>query len=188
VSGPGDRAPKEYVQVEPTQCSHAEGQGGGPTNVDLDHPLTSRSESSARSHTTPAREPGDLGEASSPRVGGKQLQEGLRPQSARQRSEKSDADVVPKKLTKTWVTPVESMEGRSAAKGNAVHLRPSRRISREARVHNLKIEFEFELDFRVSTPAAPNVSLVLSSDKKSAPAFPKRWRGIGFLPPRRCAS
>ena len=58
-------------------------------------------------------------------------------------------------------------------KTNAVHLRPSRRISREARVHNLKIEFEFELDFRVSTPAAPNVSLVLSSDKKSAPAFPK---------------
>ena len=173
MSGPGDRAPKDYFRVEPTHSPYAEGHGGEPINVDLDHPLTPGSKNSARLQMTPAREPEDLGELSSPRVGGKQLQEGLRPQSARQRSEKSDADVVPKKLTKTWVTPVESMEGRSAAKGNAVHLRPSRRISREARVHNLKIEFEFELDFRVSTPAAPNVSLVLSSDKKSAPAFPK---------------
>jgi RNA-directed DNA polymerase len=119
VSGPGDRAPKEYFQDEPTQSLHAEGQGGGPTNVDLDHPLASGSENSARLHMTPAREPGDLGEASSPNAGGKQLQEGLWPQSARQRSEKSDADVVPKKSTKTWVTPVEPMEGRSAAKGKS---------------------------------------------------------------------
>ena len=52
-------------------------------------------------------------------VGGKQLQEGLRPQSAKQRSEKSDVDVVPKKSTKTRVTPVEPMEGRSAAKGKS---------------------------------------------------------------------
>jgi len=87
--------------------------------VDLDHPLTSWSENSARSHMTPAREPGDLGEASSLMVGGKQLQEGVRPQSARQCSEKSDADVVPKRSAKTWVTPVESMEGRSAAKGKS---------------------------------------------------------------------
>jgi len=43
----------------------------------------------------------------------------------------------------------------SSSNSNAVHLRPSRRISREVRVHNLKIEFEFELDFSVSTPAAP---------------------------------
>ena len=87
--------------------------------MDLDHPLTSWSENSARSHMTPAREPGDLGEASSLMVGGKQLQEGVRPQSARQCSEKSDADVVPKRSAKTWVTPVESMEGRSAAKGKS---------------------------------------------------------------------
>jgi hypothetical protein len=52
-------------------------------------------------------------------VGGKQLQEGLRPQSAKQRCEKSDVDVVPKKSTKTRVTPVEPMEGRSAAKGKS---------------------------------------------------------------------
>jgi len=52
-------------------------------------------------------------------VGGKQLQEGHAPQSARQRSEKSDADVVPKKSAKTRVTPVESVEGRPAAKGKS---------------------------------------------------------------------
>ena len=173
MSGPGDRAPKPNALGESTPSLGLEDHGVAPTRVDVAPTLPPGSQEFGTLRKLLAREPGDLGEASSPRVGGKQLQEGLRPQSARQRSEKSDADVVPKKLTKTWVTPVESMEGRSAAKGNAVHLRPSRRISREARVHNLKIEFEFELDFRVSTPAAPNVSLVLSSDKKSAPAFPK---------------
>ena len=34
--------------------------------------------------------------------------------------EKSDAGMVPKKSAKTWVTPVESMEGRPAAKGKSV--------------------------------------------------------------------
>ena len=121
MSGPGDRAPKDYFRVEPTHCPYAEGHGGDPTNVDLDHPLTPGSKNSARSQLTPAREPGDLGEASPLMVGGKQLQEGLRPQSAKQRSEKSDVDVVPKKSTKTRVTPVEPMEGRSAAKGNPLH-------------------------------------------------------------------
>jgi group II intron reverse transcriptase/maturase len=33
--------------------------------------------------------------------------------------EKSDAGMVPKKSAKTWVTPVESMEGRAAAKGRS---------------------------------------------------------------------
>jgi hypothetical protein len=29
--------------------------------------------------------------------------------------------MVPKKSAKTWVTPVESMEGRAAAAGNPIH-------------------------------------------------------------------
>ncbi|HSD72377.1 MAG TPA: group II intron reverse transcriptase/maturase [Thermoanaerobaculia bacterium] len=39
------------------------------------------------------------------------------PQSAETSSEESDEGVVPKKSAKTWVTPVESMEGRPEAKG-----------------------------------------------------------------------
>ena len=52
-------------------------------------------------------------------VDGKRLQEGQWPQAAGQRSEKSDAGTVPKKSAKTRVTPVESMEGRAAAKGKS---------------------------------------------------------------------
>ena len=39
----------------------------------------------------------------------------------RRGSEESDAGMVPKKPAKTWVTPVESVEGRAAAKGKSAH-------------------------------------------------------------------
>jgi len=67
----------------------------------------------------PAREPGDLGGASPGVVSGRQLGEGDEPQSPVHFSEKSDASIVPKKSAKTWVTPVESMEGKVAAKGKS---------------------------------------------------------------------
>jgi hypothetical protein len=35
-------------------------------------------------------------------------------------AEKSDAGMVPKKSSKTWVTPVEAVEGRAAAEGKSV--------------------------------------------------------------------
>jgi len=132
VSGPGDGAPKHPSLREPTQSDHAEGHGGGPNNVGMDLPLSPGSWSSARLHMPQAREPGGLGGASPPLVGGRQPREGKKPQSVRAQAlvgacpdgaypEESDAGMVPKKSAKTWVTPVESMEGRAAAKGNPIH-------------------------------------------------------------------
>jgi len=51
-------------------------------------------------------------------VSGEPAQEGNAPQSGAS-VEKSDEVVVPKKSAKTWVTPVESMEERTEAKGNS---------------------------------------------------------------------
>lgn len=119
MSGPGDRASKHPSSGEPTRSPPAEGHGGRPTNVGLVCPLSSGSETSARSHTPHAREPGDLGGASPPVVGGRQPWEGQAPQSTERASEESDAGMVPKKSAKTRVTPVESMEGRAAAEGKA---------------------------------------------------------------------
>jgi hypothetical protein len=45
--------------------------------------------------------------------------EGKQPQSVERTSEESDAGIVPKKSTKTRVTPVEPMEGRPSAKGKS---------------------------------------------------------------------
>src|SRR5687768_9586081 len=110
VSGPGDRASKSRDTEEPTLGGPAEGHGGG-LEGDWDQLLLPGSSSSARSHQPLARKPGDLGGASPPVVGGRQPREGDEPQAAERASEKSDAVVVPKKSAKTWVTPVESMEG-----------------------------------------------------------------------------
>jgi RNA-directed DNA polymerase len=52
-------------------------------------------------------------------VEGRQLEEDVTSQAPAMSSEKSDAGVVPKKSAKTWVTPVESMEGRPAAQGKS---------------------------------------------------------------------
>jgi group II intron reverse transcriptase/maturase len=53
-------------------------------------------------------------------VSGESAQEGHTPQSGAQSVEKSDEVVVPKKSTKTRVTPVESLEGRTEAEGKSV--------------------------------------------------------------------
>lgn len=119
MSGPGDEAPKRLQLVEPTRSSFAEGHGGGPNNVDLDLPLPTGSKTSARSHTPHAREPGDLGGASPPMVGGRQSREGEQPQSVAHYFEESDEGMVPKKPAKTRVTPVESVEGRPEAEGKS---------------------------------------------------------------------
>ena len=46
-------------------------------------------------------------------------------------SEESDAGVVPEKPTKTWVTPVEPVEGRPKAKGKSAYGNARRTQGRE---------------------------------------------------------
>ena len=116
---PGDRAPKVLSSGEPTPSFPAEGHGTEPKRVDVDRSLPSGSESTARAHMLPGREPGDLGEASPCVVQGRQPEEGEEPQSLVSSAEESDAGMVPRKSAKTRVTPVESMEGRAAAKGKS---------------------------------------------------------------------
>src|SRR5262249_41538243 len=82
--------------------------------------LSPGSKSSARLHMLHAREPGALGGCPSPMVDEERPREGKKPQSAGN-PEVSDAGVVPEKLTKTWVTPVESVEERAAAEGKSAH-------------------------------------------------------------------
>ena len=113
MSGPGDRAPKRNNLRKPTLSCCADGHDVTPTKVDL-----ARSKEFGKLRESPAREPGDLGGASPPMaVAGNRGK--AEPQSAGQAVEESDAVVVPKKSAKTWVTPVESMEGRAAAKGKS---------------------------------------------------------------------
>src|SRR5438552_11715162 len=66
-----------------------------------------------------AREPGDLDVASPPMVDGRQPREGDEPQAAIQIVEESDEGIVPRTSAKTWVTPVESGEGRPEAQGQS---------------------------------------------------------------------
>lgn len=76
------------------------------------------SKSSARSHTLSAREPGDLGSASSSTMAdGRQPREGKIHKPRSQTPEESDEPIVPMKSAKARVTPVESMEERGEAKG-----------------------------------------------------------------------
>ena len=120
MSEPGNRASKDDSSGKQTRSHAAECHGDGPKKVDLDRSLPPGSKSSARSQTSSVREPGDLDGASPSMVDGRQGREGQRPQSAAVAVEESDAGMVPKKSAKTWVTPVESMEGRAAAKGKSV--------------------------------------------------------------------
>lgn len=119
MSGPGDRASKQAYSVEPTRSSTTDGHGTDPNNAELDSCSTRGQRSSASSDTSPAQELGDLEGASSFAVDARQPREGDDPQAAEPAFEKSDAIVVPEKSAKTRVTPVESMEGRVAAKGKS---------------------------------------------------------------------
>lgn len=118
---PGDRASKRLCSREPTLSDHADGHVGAPNNVDLEPPVPPGSKSSARLHTTHAREPGDLAGASRPVVGSRQRREGTC-RNPPDISEGSGARVVPtcKKSTNSRVTSEESMEGRRAANGKPV--------------------------------------------------------------------
>ena len=117
MSGPGDRAPKYGDTRQPTPLVRAEGDGADPRKADLGQPQPPGSEkNSARSYQPAAREPGDLGDASPAMVGGRQRWEEENSNANAQVSEKSDEVVVPEKLAKTRVTPVEPVEERTEAK------------------------------------------------------------------------
>jgi RNA-directed DNA polymerase len=118
VSGPGDRAPKRNNLRKPTLSCCADGHDVTPARVDVASTFPSESKEFGKLRESPAREPGDLDEASSSMVDGRQAREG-ESRNPLQVVEESDAGIVPKKSMKTWVTPVESMEGRAAAKGKS---------------------------------------------------------------------
>ena len=121
MSGPGDRAPKP---VSSGNVSADAVPNGG-------RPRCGSNESGSGRHTAPwsdefgtftrsvAREPGDLDVALPTMVSGEPAQEGDKPQAEAIIVEKSDEVVVPEKLAKTRVTPVESVEGRTEAKGKS---------------------------------------------------------------------
>lgn len=120
MDGPGDRAPKHYSSREPTRYIDGEGQAEPPTSVDVARAVPPGSYEFGTSGMPLAREPGGLTDASPPMVGGRRPREGHKPQSAESTSEESDAVVVPEISAKMRVTPFESMEERTAAKGKAV--------------------------------------------------------------------
>ena len=70
------------------------------------------------------------------------------------------------------------LENRVRIRTNAGHLRPSRRISREVRVHNLKIEFEFELDFSRVDPCRAKCELGSQLRQKERACFSRKMRYV----------
>lgn len=118
MSGPGDRAPKDPCTREPTQSISGEGQGAAPKSLDEASALLPGSKEFGTFRKSPAREPGDLGVAA-PMVGEEQPREDEKSQAVAESAEESDGVVVPEKLTKTRVTPVEPVEGRATAKGKS---------------------------------------------------------------------
>jgi RNA-directed DNA polymerase len=120
VSGPGDGAPKRPRSRESTSSSYAEDQGVAPNTVDVAPTFPPGSKEFGTLRELPARDPGDLQEASPSVVGGRQSREGDEPQAVTVILEESDAGIVPVRPTKTVVTPVESAEGKAAAEGKSV--------------------------------------------------------------------
>ena len=120
MSGPGDRAPKLTDLGKSTPSGSVEDHDATPIRVDVANRVSPGVDGVRHVQKVTAREPGDLGVArSTPLVGDEQLREDDKSQSVVKNAEKSDAVVVPKKLAKTWVTPVESVEERAAAKGKS---------------------------------------------------------------------
>jgi group II intron reverse transcriptase/maturase len=115
---------------------YAEGYTPGAIEVEWALDASPGSKASARSHTPSAWKPGDLDEASS-RTSERQPRKGRR-RNPRHHVEESDALVVPKKSANSRVTPEESMEGRSAAKGKLASRNARRTQGRESAPTHLK--------------------------------------------------
>lgn len=138
MSGPGDRAPKLRNREEADAVIFGGRPRGCPDKSGRGTPASPGSENSARSEKPTAREPGDLAEASPPVVGGRQSREGMKPQAVVQGCEESDEGMVPKKPAKAWVTPVESVEERPEAKGNAAARNALRAQDRQSALTHLE--------------------------------------------------
>lgn len=119
MSGPADQAPKTALNEEPTLSQRADGHGLASEQSGSGSESPPGFNKSASSQMPHAREPGDLGAASSSVEDELQVREGNRPQSVPENSEKSDEGMVPKKPTKVRVTPIELVEGRASAKGKS---------------------------------------------------------------------
>jgi hypothetical protein len=130
MSGSGDRAPKPLSLREPTLSSNGEGHGATPISVDVAYASPPESDEFDTFRQPFARKPGDLDAASSDVVSEKQPREGDEPQAVGESVEKSDVGTVPEKPAKTWVTPVEPVEEKPAAKGKSA-ARNARSTQRE---------------------------------------------------------
>lgn len=125
MSRPGNRASKSPSMGEPTQSPPVEGHGSDRKRVDAGRLLSPGSKSSACSEQPSLRESGDL-EGASPRQTASADGNAKSDNPSVQVFEESDEVIVPEKSTKTWVTPVESMEGRTEAKGKSAARNASR--------------------------------------------------------------
>src|SRR5512139_728559 len=103
---------REYPLERPTRSHLRKAAWRRPHRVSRVVAALPESKCSARSHMSSAREPGDLDGAWQVMVTAEHPRKGGSRTPGRQAVEESDALVVPKKSAKTWVTPVESMEGR----------------------------------------------------------------------------
>ena len=118
MSGPGDRAPKLTKLGKSTPSWSVEDHDATPTRVDVADRVSPGVDGARHAQKVTAREPGDLDGVSPSMVDGRQARQG-ESHNPSQAVEESDAVVVPKKLTKTWVTPVEPVEGRASAEGKS---------------------------------------------------------------------
>ena len=138
MSGPGDRAPKPVssgkINADALPYGGRPGCGSDGSGLGL-HTAPGSDEFGTLTRSV-AREPGDLDVALPPMVCGEPTQEGEKPQAEPTIVERSDEAVVPKKPAKTWVTPVEPVEGRAEAKGKSAAENTSS-TQRETGVHNL---------------------------------------------------
>ncbi len=117
MSGPGDSAPKGPKREQAGAVNDAAGHGTPLKNGRWEGCFR-RGPRVRQAQKPLARKLGDLGRVSPPVVGGRQSGEGQAAIPDRT-PEKSYEVVVPEKSAKTWVTPVESMEGRAEAKGTS---------------------------------------------------------------------
>ncbi len=118
MSEPGDRAPKWICLPGAQAFNVVEGHGASPKNGRGDR-TPPGVQGARRVQKSLDWKLGDLGGASPPVVGGRQLRESNKQHAVTITSEKSDEAIVPVKSAKMWVTPIESMEGRAEAKGNS---------------------------------------------------------------------
>jgi len=119
MNGPGDRAPKLASPQEPSLSTTA--KATAPLRrMDVEGVFLPGSKELGTFRESFVWKLGDLEGVSPSVVDGRQPRESDKRHAAERAFEESDEAIVPEKLAKTRVTPVESMEGRAEAKGQSV--------------------------------------------------------------------